>query len=282
LPQAETKGKNFEIRQEAKKLKKARTRRFEGNARGLAPLAERHMTILIKPRPTRTFEPEIKKLAAKPARAKPRQRARTAQEGFSYWNEVATAQQESMQQAEPAGPAEAPRRIEARSEGKIDEGALVPGLVLSPDMLISEDEIGRQKLAQEFEHEQITMRRLEEYNSPAGMTARSGRKRKALNALEAFFKSLALFVQRLIAMLSPRKRRMLTARGWDALAKLEMLYALLSAGPEDNMDYVALRVAFGQAYFAMMQTSEQHYRAHRGRGQEDYSAQFDGFLRQLP
>ncbi len=103
------------------------------------------------------------------------------------------------------------------------------------------------------------------------------------NAWQSLQHWASMMVRRLMRMLPTRARQKLTARGQQALAQLESLYALLQAETdEDGMDLVALKAAFGTAYYSVLEDSRRHYRAHKGREPEDYRTHFDHFLKELP
>lgn len=108
---------------------------------------------------------------------------------------------------------------------------------------------------------------------------------KKHSVVETLKRWTEFLMRRLMSMLPVRARHQLTTRGQLTLAQLEKLYALLQAETdEDSMDLVALKVAFGNAYYAVMEDSRRHYRSHRGREShmEDYQPHFDNFLRELP
>ncbi len=105
-------------------------------------------------------------------------------------------------------------------------------------------------------------------------------RRAAIARLRAWLLSWA---SRITAILSRLRGPMLTRTGQQAMAQLQRLYALVSAGvSEDSMEMVQLRVAFGETYYHMMEASRRHHKRHRGREREDYGAYFDQFLRSAP
>ena len=143
------------------------------------------------------------------------------------------------------------------------------------DGLMSEEEL----------HRQLT---LAEVNAPVLLppmqAVSQGRKRTARIAAAARLRQwLMQWVRRVSALLSQMRGPMLTRTGRQAMAQLQRLYALVAAGvSDDGMEMVQLRVAFGEAYYHMMEASRRHHRRHKGREHEDYGAYFNQFLRAAP
>lgn len=100
--------------------------------------------------------------------------------------------------------------------------------------------------------------------------------------LTRLLRHLQFLIARLSAWLKSRPAARLTRRGQAALAQLTALKGLVQAEMGDSMDMVAAEVAYGQAYYALMRESQGHYRAHKGKGSEDYRAHIESFLRQMP
>lgn len=143
------------------------------------------------------------------------------------------------------------------------------------DGLMSEEELYRQAA-------------LAEVNAPVLLpithTIPQGKSRQArLAAITHLRQWIMQWVRRVAAVLSQMRGPMLTRTGRQALAQLQRLYALVSADlRDDSIEMVQLRVAFGEAYYHMMEASRRHHKRHRGRGQEDYGAYFGQFLSSAP
>ena len=143
------------------------------------------------------------------------------------------------------------------------------------DGMISELELERQAGLAEV----ISPVKLPAIDAIPAMSAKAGRITRA-QILRAW---LMQWVKRISAILSRLRGPRLTKTGKQALAQLQRLYSLVSADyGDDSMEMVQLRVAFGEAYFHMMQASHRHHKHSRGRGKEDYGAYFDQFLRGAP
>ncbi len=143
------------------------------------------------------------------------------------------------------------------------------------DGMISEHELNRQAALSEVG----TQVRL-----PALNMIPQGRSRQQRLAAVARLRAwLLTWVRHISAILSRMRGPMLTRTGRQAMAQLQRLYALVSAGvSDDSMEMVRLRVAFGESYYHMLEASRRNHKRHRGREREDYGAYFDQFLRSAP
>ena len=143
------------------------------------------------------------------------------------------------------------------------------------DGLMSESELTRQAALAEV-NTQVLLPALQVLPQTRSKPAR-------LAAIARIRQMLLAWVRRVTALLSQLRGPMLTRTGKQAMAQLQRLYALVAAGvSDDDMEMVQLRVAFGEAYYHMMEASRRHHKRHKGREREDYGAYFDQFLRSAP
>jgi hypothetical protein len=103
-----------------------------------------------------------------------------------------------------------------------------------------------------------------------------------ISLLEKLKRSLLLIIKKILSWLNLYKYKSnLTITGQKALKQLEDLYALLTLEAADESTLAALRLAYGEACFYIMEASRQYYKKHGGRGRENYQPYFDRFVKSI-
>jgi len=96
---------------------------------------------------------------------------------------------------------------------------------------------------------------------------------------QILFERLRMWVRRMLALIARMQGPQLTASGMHTLRQLQRLYALIGAGwTTDDMEMVRLRVAYGEAYYQVMEASRRK-RTHRRRDEPgEYQSYIERFL----
>ncbi|MCM8830732.1 MAG: hypothetical protein NC918_00865 [Candidatus Omnitrophica bacterium] len=103
---------------------------------------------------------------------------------------------------------------------------------------------------------------------------------KQPSLFERIKRALLLVLRKILAWLNFQSRKnQLTQTGQRALIQLQDLYNLLLLEAYDEQSLAALRVAYGEACFYIMEASRQYYKKHEGRGRENYQEYFDRFIK---
>ena len=144
-------------------------------------------------------------------------------------------------------------------------GPSMPGTgIISPQDLIRE------------QHMDLVRNPLKVHSSAiASSEAKAARPTRA----QVLFERLRLWVRRMLAMLSRLQGPQVTLSGMRTLQQLQRLYALIGAGwTTDDMEMVRLRVAYGEAYYQVMEASRRR-RTHRRKDEPgEYQAYIERFL----
>ncbi len=111
------------------------------------------------------------------------------------------------------------------------------------------------------------------------MGAVRARELQKAHALASVIDWLARTWRRMQALLARLNGPSLTPSGKITLSQLQRLFALISAGfNPDDMEMVRLRVAFGEAYYHVMEASRRHRSRRRADAPEEYQAYIERFL----
>lgn len=152
----------------------------------------------------------------------------------------------------------------------------------APSDLITEDEIHTEQIRRAHLAQPLLL----SSGAPTEMAVRTrfGGRMGWLLQLRAMAASI---LRRLKQWLRGHPRARLTLEGQRALASLEQLHRLLRIEfDEGGMDLVAFQVAYGQAYYSVLEASRRHHASSRAKPKpeapENYQSYFEQFLRQMP
>ena len=100
------------------------------------------------------------------------------------------------------------------------------------------------------------------------------------NVLEQFAQFMSRMARRIQALLTRLQGPTVTPSGQMAMRQLQRLFSLISAGfAPDDMEMVRLRVAFGEAYYHVMDASRRRKTHRRADRPDEYQAYIERFLR---
>ncbi|MCL6089343.1 MAG: hypothetical protein M1530_04255 [Candidatus Marsarchaeota archaeon] len=154
-------------------------------------------------------------------------------------------------------------------ETALQQPALAP--LHAASEVISFEELAKE---QKFEHLRTPLS-----IHSGSMGAVRARERQKAHALARVIDWLARTWRRMQALLARLNGPSLTPSGRITLSQLQRLYALISAGfNPDEMEMVRLRVAFGEAYYHVMEASRRHKSRRRADEPAEYQAYIERFL----
>jgi hypothetical protein len=172
--------------------------------------------------------------------------------------------------------------ISRQSEPPVEEGAFTP---VKPTRQHPDSTTGPAHMGEEVMSPQALVReqQMEMVRNPVRLTASAAAhppmQKARLTRAQVLFERFRLWVRQMLAMLSRWRGPSLTPAGMLTLRQLQRLYALIGAGwAVDDMEMVRLKVAFGEAYYQVMEASRRK-RTHRRKDEPgEYQAYIERFL----